>query len=176
MYSYIASKPASSLIDAADVYYHFLSCRIPGSLPVNCFATWSWNPPKDPSHIGGDHLGFCAKKQHQLDHGFKEKPDTRGAAPSLLRVCVSLLHTTCALEIFLTTASQSLSTAKIARPKYFKDFIIPRGASIRAEGPRGDRPLLLRFQAPSLLILPLLALPGAPMHPIYIPPWHHHVT
>ena len=46
MYSPIASNPASSLADAAKVYSHLPYARRRRSLPVNSFATWSWNPPR----------------------------------------------------------------------------------------------------------------------------------
>ena len=57
----------------------------------------------------------------------KKKPETRGAAPYLLRVRVSLLRTSHALSRFLTTAGQSLSAAEIFHSKYLKEVIISRG-------------------------------------------------
>ena len=48
----------------------------------------------------------------------KKNMDTHGAAPSLMRIRVSLLHTACTLAKFMTTAGQSLSAAVITYPKY----------------------------------------------------------
>ena len=51
-----------------------------------------------------------------------------------------------------------------------------KGASIHTEFPGCDLPLLLRCQAPYLLLHPLPALRSAPMHPIQIPTWHHYIS
>ena len=46
--------------------------------------------------------------------------DIRGASPSLLRMRDILLQTFFARFKFLTTSGQSLSVAKITRPRYLK--------------------------------------------------------
>ena len=56
-----------------------------------------------------------------------KNPDTRGAAPSLMNIFFSLLHTSRALSRFLTTSGQSSSAAEITRPNYFKEVTISRG-------------------------------------------------
>ena len=50
----------------------------------------------------------------------KNNPDTRVAAPSLLRMRVILLQNSLAQDKFLATAVQSSSTANITRPRYLK--------------------------------------------------------
>ena len=57
----------------------------------------------------------------------KKKPDTRGTAPSLLRIRVILFHTRLAHYKFLTTSGQSSSATNIIRPRYLKEFTISRG-------------------------------------------------
>ena len=57
----------------------------------------------------------------------KNKPDTRGAAPSLLRMHVILLQTALARDKFFTTSGQSSSTTEITRPRYLKEVTISRG-------------------------------------------------
>ena len=57
----------------------------------------------------------------------KKNPDTRGSAPSLMRIFVILFHTALALEKFRTKAGQSLSAAKITHPRYNKEGTIYRG-------------------------------------------------
>ena len=44
MYSSIASNPASALSATANVYSHLPSSLRFKSRPINCCATWSWNP------------------------------------------------------------------------------------------------------------------------------------
>ena len=50
----------------------------------------------------------------------KNNPDTRGAAPYLLRMRAILLQTSLARYKFLATAGQSSSAADITRPSYLK--------------------------------------------------------
>ena len=57
----------------------------------------------------------------------KKNPDTRSAAPSLLRILVNLCFNACAFARFLTTDDQLLPTADITRPKYLKEVTIYRG-------------------------------------------------
>ena len=57
----------------------------------------------------------------------KKKPDTRGYAPYLLDILVILFHPTLARYNLLTTSGQSLSAAKITRPRYYKEVTIFRG-------------------------------------------------
>ena len=57
----------------------------------------------------------------------KKKPDTRVAAPSLLRIRVSLRHIDRALSRFWTTSGQLSFAAEITRPNYLKEFAISRG-------------------------------------------------
>ena len=56
----------------------------------------------------------------------KKKPETRGAAPSLLRMRVILLQTDLARDKFLTTSGQSSSAANITCPRYLKEVTISR--------------------------------------------------
>ena len=48
----------------------------------------------------------------------KKNPDTRGSAPSMMRILVILFHTALARDKFLTTVGQLLSAAEITRPSY----------------------------------------------------------
>ena len=57
----------------------------------------------------------------------KKNPDTRGSAPSLLSILITLFHTALAHENFPTTASQSSSAAEITNPRYRKEVTIYRG-------------------------------------------------
>ena len=57
----------------------------------------------------------------------KKNPDTRGAAPSLLRISEILLQTFFAQAKFLTTAGQLLSVSEIPRPRYLKEVTTYRG-------------------------------------------------
>ena len=57
----------------------------------------------------------------------KNKPDTRGVAPSLMSTRKILLHTVFAQAKFLTTDGQSSSVSKITRPRYLKEVTISRG-------------------------------------------------
>ena len=57
----------------------------------------------------------------------KKKPDTRGAAPSLLRMRAVLLQAALSQDKLLTTTGQSSSAAKITRPRYLKEFTISKG-------------------------------------------------
>ena len=68
MYSYIVSKPASSLAISAKLYSHLLSSLRRGIRPIKrCFTCYR-NPPQDPAHYGGDHPCFCAKEKYLLNH------------------------------------------------------------------------------------------------------------
>ena len=51
---------------------------------------------------------------------FKKNPDTRRDAPSLQRMRTILLQISLDRDKFLTTSGQSLSAAKITRPRYLK--------------------------------------------------------
>ena len=79
-------------------------------------------------HAGYDHPGIRSKEQHRLHHGLKNKPDTRGATPSLLRMRTILLQTVLAWDKFLTNSGQLLSAANITRPRYLKEVTISRGS------------------------------------------------
>ena len=57
----------------------------------------------------------------------KKNPYTRGVAPSLLWILVSLFHTAHSLSRFLNTAVQPLSDAEITCPNYLKEVTIFRG-------------------------------------------------
>ena len=54
-------------------------------------------------------------------------PDTRGAAPFLMRMRNILLQTVLARDKLFTTDGQSLSAAKIIRTRYFNEVTISRG-------------------------------------------------
>ena len=77
--------------------------------------------------MGVGHPGFCANSSTDWTTSLKKNPDTRGAAPSLLRILINLHHTARALARFLTTPDQSSSAAEITRPKYLKEVTISRG-------------------------------------------------
>ena len=57
----------------------------------------------------------------------KNNLDTRGSAPSLLRILVILFHTALTRDKFLTTSGQSSSAADITCPRYRKEVTIYRG-------------------------------------------------
>ena len=57
----------------------------------------------------------------------RNNTDTGGVATFPLRMSDILLHTVFARYKLLTTAGQSLSVAKITRPRYFKEVTISRG-------------------------------------------------
>ena len=57
----------------------------------------------------------------------EKKQDTRGAAPTLLRIRVILLQTPLSRDKFFTAAVQLLSAAKITHTRYLKEFTIPMG-------------------------------------------------
>ena len=56
----------------------------------------------------------------------KKNSDTRGAAPYLLRIRITLCHTTRTLSRFMSTAGHSSSAAEITHPKYLKEVTISR--------------------------------------------------
>ena len=58
---------------------------------------------------------------------FKKNLDTRGVAPSLLRMRNILLQTFFARAKFFTTYVQSSSVANITRPRYLMEVTISRG-------------------------------------------------
>ena len=58
----------------------------------------------------------------------KNNLDTRGSAPSLLRILVILFHTALEHDKLTTTADQSSSVAYITRPRYQKELSISRGS------------------------------------------------
>ena len=78
--------------------------------------------------LGVTHPGLRSKDQHLLHYGFKENPDTRGSALSLLRIIVILFNTALVFDKFMTTAGQLLSAAKITRPRYQKEVTISKGS------------------------------------------------
>ena len=127
MYSSIASKTASSLAAAAEVYSHLLSCRHCRSLRINCRAIFYWKSPGNRPVWGVTIQASAPKSSTDWTTALNTNLDTRGEAPSLLIILVSLRHTACALSKFLTNAGQSFSTAEITRPNYLKDVTISRG-------------------------------------------------
>ena len=56
----------------------------------------------------------------------KKNADTRGLAPSLLRIFFVFLQTACAFVRFRITAGQSSSAANKTLPSYLKDRTISR--------------------------------------------------
>ena len=160
MYSPIASNPASFLTAADDVGSHFPSGCCHRYLPVGLCSTWSWKPPSTrpiqevTTQVSGPKMSTDCTKS------LKKNPNTYGVTPSLLIILINIRHTTRTFARFLTAAVQSSSPAEITR----------QWTSISADVPGCDRPLLLRCQNLSLLLLPLLLLRGAPMHPLQIPP------
>ena len=56
----------------------------------------------------------------------KKNMDTRGGAPSLMRILVNLCHTSRVFARFLTTSSQPSSAADITHPNYLKEVTISR--------------------------------------------------
>ena len=95
--------------------------------PCKLFSHLFLEPTQDLAHAGCDHPGFYSENQYQLDHSFKENPDTRGTVPSLMRILFNLCHTACALARFLDTVGKSSSASDITHPKYLKEFTISRG-------------------------------------------------
>ena len=57
----------------------------------------------------------------------KNNPYTRSAAPSLMRIHVTLPQNAISQYKFFTTAGQSSSAAKITRTGYLKEVTISRG-------------------------------------------------
>ena len=127
IYSPIASNPTSSFAAATKVYSHFPSYRIHRSLHISRFSTWSWNPPRNLSMQGVTTQVYVPKSSTDWTTALDKNPNTRVAAPSLMRIRVILCHTTRALVRFPTTTGQSSSAAEIARPKYLKEVAISRG-------------------------------------------------
>ena len=176
MYSSIASNAASSLSAASEVYSQLLSARRHRILHINLCITWSWNPPQDPSHVGGNHSCFCAENQYRLNHVLKEKSgqpwlrplpdeDPRHPLPHHPHLCqVSDHH------------QQIVVQCRYQPPQVSTGGHHLQEAPICDESPRCDQPLLLHFQAPSLPVLHLIALFGALIQPLQRPPWHQHVT
>ena len=117
MYSYIASNLASSLAAAAEVHSHFPYVRLRGSLPVNWCATCSWNPPSTRPMRGVTTHVSTPKISTDWNTALNKNTDTRGAAPSLMRILVNLHHTARAFSRFLTTSGQSLSADESTPPR-----------------------------------------------------------
>ena len=84
-------------------------------------------PPQYPDHVGVTTHVSAPKSSTNWTTALKKNPDTRGAAPSLLRIFVNFCHTARAFVRFLNTVSQSSSLSEITRPKYFKEVTISRG-------------------------------------------------
>ena len=59
----------------------------------------------------------------------KQNLDTSCAAPSLLRMCNTLLQNFLARNRFFTNYGQSSSAAEITRPRYLKEVTISWGRS-----------------------------------------------
>ena len=127
MYYSIELNPAASLVASADVYSHLPSFRRCGSLPLNCRATWSWNPLRIRNMRGATTHVFMTKISTDWTTALNKNSDTRGAASYLLIILVNLSHTACDFVRFLTTTGQSLSVADITRHKYLKEVAISRG-------------------------------------------------
>ena len=68
------------------------------------------------------------KRNTTCTMAFKNNPDIRGSAPSLLRIPFILFYTALARDKFLATSGQSLSAANITRPRYWKGVTISRGS------------------------------------------------
>ena len=67
------------------------------------------------------------KSNTALTMDLKKNPDTRGLAPSLLRILVILFHTTLSHDKFPSTAGHSLSAVDITCPRFWKEVPISRG-------------------------------------------------
>ena len=98
MYSSIIRNPTSSLAVAADVYYHFPSVFHRRSHPISRRTTCSWNPPRNIPMQGMTIQIYAPNISTACTMDLNKNPDTRGSAPSLLRIIVILFHTTLALE------------------------------------------------------------------------------
>ena len=83
----------------------------PGPFPCGGVTTQVSNPESSTA---------CTK-------ALKKNPDTRGAAPSLLRMRGILLQTALSRDKLFTTTGQLLSSTEIARPRYPKEVTISRG-------------------------------------------------
>ena len=80
IYFSIASKTASYIAAAAEMYSYFISFRIRDILPVNRRTTCSWNPPRTQLMRGITNQVSAPKSITDWTIDSKEKPDTRGAA------------------------------------------------------------------------------------------------
>ena len=104
MYVSIVSNPASSLAASDKIYSHFLYSCHRGSRSVSYRATWSLNPPRTYPMWGLTTHISAPKSITDYMMALKKSPDTRGLAPSLIRIPIILLHTSHAFVIFRITA------------------------------------------------------------------------
>ena len=124
----------------------------------------------------GDHPYLCAEKEHQLDHGFKEKSGHQRRRPlPAENPHQPLPHTLCLCQVF-NYRRPIIVCCWDHPPQVFERVSHLKGASICAEIPGCDRPLLFHCEAPHISLLPLLALRGAPMHTIKRPPRNQNVS
>ena len=92
-YSSIVKKPAASLATAAKFYFHVPSVFLHRSFPVSRLANWVRNPPRSVPMQGVNTQVSALKSSTACIADLKNNPETRGVAPSLLRICDILLHT-----------------------------------------------------------------------------------
>ena len=100
----MGSNPASSLAASAKVYSYLHSNLYRGRRPVSFRATWSWKPSRT-RHVQGvtTHIS-TSKSNTDWTTDLKKNLDTRGLAPSLIRILFIILQTARAFIRFRITA------------------------------------------------------------------------
>ena len=107
MHYSIVKNHASSLDVADEVYVHLPSGVLHGSRTVNRLITWAWTPPRAFPMRGVTTQVSATKNSTTYTTALKKNLETRGAAPSLLRIRVILLQTALARDKLFTTSGQS---------------------------------------------------------------------
>ena len=128
IYSSIVNNTASSLAAAAEVYLHLPSDVLFEIYTVRHLSTWVWKPTRDLPMRGVTTQVSALKSSKAWTTALKKKPDTCGAAPSLLRMRGILLQNFLERAKLFITAGQSFSSAEITRPSYLKEVRIYRGS------------------------------------------------
>ena len=170
MYASITSDTASSISAVAKVYSHFMYVCCCGSLPVNCLATWSWNPSQNRPMQGVTTQVSAPKFSTDWTMALKKNMDNRGVSPlPAENTFQPLPHS---LRILQDSEYHwPITDCRWYQPPqlFERDYHIQL-VYIRAERPVCDLHLLLRCQAPSISLHSLPASRGASMHPVQSPP------
>ena len=103
----MSSKPVSAIAASTKVYSLFPSRLRRGRCPVSRRATWSCNPPQDPSHTGATTHVSAPKRNTDWTTALKKNPYTHGLTPSLLIILNIIGQTVYTFSRFWTNAGQS---------------------------------------------------------------------